>query len=82
MSNKQLKTYQAYYVDVPIIQVKRYFVRSATSKEDAIERVANYEGINPDETKEVRNTMQEEGRWNAQPSDKVELLDKESYELR
>lgn len=82
MSKKKLETWQAYYVDVPVIVVKRYFVRSASSKENAMERVENFEGIVADEVVEVRRTMQADQHWHAQPSDKVEMLDKETYELR
>lgn len=82
MSKKKLETFQAYYVDVPIIIVKRYFVRSATSKENAMDRVESFEGIVADEIKEVRRTMQSDQHWHAQPSDKVKLLDNETYELR
>lgn len=82
MGKKTLPTFQAYYVDVPVIVVKRYFVRAATSKENAMERVENFEGIVADEVTEVRRTMQADQHWHAQPSDKVALLDKVDYQLR
>lgn len=82
MSKKQLQTWQAYYVDVPVIVVKRYFVRDASSKANAIERVEKFEGIVPDETKEVKRIMLAGQHWHAEPSGKVDHLDKIDYQLR